>query len=137
MKYRSYLVLVLAAAILLAGGFLAGRSASAAGTTPGTDADPLVSKSYVDQYVQWLPIMVKAGQTLAAEGGTELVLRSGKATAVESGGAGLADVTSAKDLLRGVNVPLNHLLLVPRTDGRGLKAVVDSWVLVRGAYAIQ
>ncbi|MGE5589432.1 MAG: hypothetical protein ACM3ZA_02200 [Bacillota bacterium] len=137
MKYRSYLILALAAAILLAGGFAVGRSASAAGTTPGTDGDPLVSKSYVDQYVQWVPVLVKAGQTMVAEGGTEIVLRSGKATAVEVGGAGLSDVTSAKDLLRGANVPLNHLLLVPRTDGRGVKAVIDSWMLVRGAYAIQ
>ena len=137
MTHRSYLALALAAVILLAGGFLMGRSASAAGTTPGTDADPLVSKSYVDQYTQWVPVQVKAGQTITGEGGTEFILRSGKAVAVETGGAGLADVTAAKDLLRGVSIPLNHLLLVPRTDGRGLKVSVDSWVLVRGAYSIQ
>ena len=137
MKFRVYVVIALVAAVLVAGGFLMGRSASAAGTTPGTDADPLVSRSYVDQYVQWVPVLVKAGQTITGEGGTEIVLRSGKAMAVETTGAGLADVTSAKDLLRGVSVPLNHLLLVSRTDGRGLKVSVDSWVLVRGAYSIQ
>ncbi|MHB9143819.1 MAG: hypothetical protein ACYC5Y_00530 [Symbiobacteriia bacterium] len=136
MKSRLYIALALAAGILVTGAFFLGRSAAAAGTTPGSDADPVVAKSYVDQYVQWNPILLTAGQTLTAQAGAEIVLRSGKAAAVETTGAGLSDVTGGKDLLRGTAVPLNHLLVAPRTDGRGIKVAVDSWVLVRGPYTI-
>lgn len=137
MKSRHYIAILLAAAVILTTGFVLGRSARAAGTAPGSDGDPLVSRSYVDQYVQWVPLLLNAGKTLTAEAGAEIVLRSGQAAAVETTGNGLSDVTGGKDLLRGASVPLNHLLLVPRTDGRGIKAAVDSWVLVRGVYSIQ
>lgn len=131
---------VVAIAILLAlGGFRLGREQAArAGTVdPGSDADPLVTRSYVDQFTQFSVITLKAGQTLLAEGGTELILRAGAATAVETAGNGLADVTAGQDLARGAAVPLNHLLIASRSDGRGIRASVDSFVLVRGRYTVR
>jgi len=41
------------------------------------------------------------------------------------------------DLMTGSQVVTNHLLLVPRNDGRGITAVTDIWVMVRGTYTVQ
>lgn len=125
----------LVAALVIASFFI-GRASKAQGTEPGTPADPLVAKSYVDTLTVLQVINLKAGQTLTAEGGTEIVLRSGKAVVVTSTD-GLSDVTGGKDLAKGVSVPLNHLLIVPRSDGRGIKATADAWVMVRGAFVIK
>lgn len=129
-------LLLLAAAAVAAGAFYAGRT-SAAGTEPGSAADPVVAKSYVDQFIQVQVVELQAGQSLIAEGGAELVLRSGKATAIDSPQGGLADLTGAVDLKAGADVPLNHLLLVPRTDGRGFKATTRAFAMVRGGYSVQ
>jgi hypothetical protein len=66
-----------------------------------------------------------------------LILRSGDAYAIDNGVDGLSDVTSAKDLKGGVTITANHLLLVPRADGRGIRAGSDLWVMVKGSYTIQ
>ncbi|PKM85074.1 MAG: hypothetical protein CVU86_04250 [Firmicutes bacterium HGW-Firmicutes-11] len=114
---------------------------------PGSAEDPVVTKSYVDAQIAALktggtasvfePINVKAGQKLIGGAGTELILRSGDAYAIDNGVDGLSDVTSAKDLKGGVTITANHLLLVPRADGRGLEAGSDLWVMVKGSYTIQ
>lgn len=141
------------------------------GAEPGSDQDPLISKSYVDemaadnaaevtQLKQQLEEMSKQleelknqqqsggpagfevltleiGQTLLPGGGTEIILRSGKATGVSGqNGDNLADVTSAKDLLKGAAIVTNHLLISSRDDGRGLKASGKCYLLIRGAYKI-
>ncbi len=122
-------------AVFVAGVFY-GQPAVAATTDPGSDADPVVTKSYVDQFAGLTVIQIKAGQTLTAEGGAEIILRSGQATVVETTN-GLADVTQGKDLTRGTTVPLNHLLIVPRSDGRGIKALTDGFVMVRGVFTVK
>ena len=128
---------VLTAVLIGGAGFVAGRSAVAATTDPGSDADPLVSKSYVDQYTQMQVVSLKSGQTMTAEAGTEIVLRSGEAHAVETGGFGLSDVTGATDLRNGGRIPANHLLLVPRSDGRGVAADSDVYLMVRGVFTVK
>lgn len=122
--------------VVAVGSFLVGRNTRAEGDEPGSAADPLVSKSYVDTLTSLQVINLKAGQTLIADGGTELILRGGKATIVTSTD-GVANLTGAKDLVKGTSVPLNSLLLVPRSDGRGIKATVDCWVMVRGSFVIK
>lgn len=136
--FRGAGTLALAALLALGGLWLGRAQVARAGTAdPGTDADPLVTKSYVDQFTGVVVVQLKAGQTLIAEAGTELILRSGAAIAVESGGNGLADVSAGRDLTRGVAVPLNHLLIASRSDGRGIAATADSFVLVRGKHSVR
>lgn len=141
--FRGFKAAALAAGLLLltasifAFGFFYGREAAAAGTDPGSDADPVVSKSYVDQLIGLTVVQIKADQTLIAEGGAEIILRAGKAVVVETTGNGLSDVTDGKDLRNGQDIPPNHLLIVSRSDGRGLKAATDGWVAVRGAFEIK
>lgn len=123
-------------------------AAAAAADNPGSEGDPVVTKSYVDSQIARLQgdgtasstyavVEVKAGQKLLGKGGTEMVLRSGEATAIDNGANGVSDMTAGKDLMTGQSVGQNHLLLVPKDDGRGIQATTDLFVMVRGAYSIQ
>ena len=110
--------------------------AYASGDVPGSSADPVVSKSYVDARTTFSPMELTAGQRLIGGEGAEIILRSGEATAIDNGSNGVSDLTSGTDLMTGNQVATNHLLLVPRDDGRGITAITDIWVLVRGNYTI-
>lgn len=128
---------------------------------PGSDQDPLVSKSYVDTCIQKLQtenteikkllanqnssgnssfeaISLEAGQVMYTGAGTEIVLRTGKASAVKGPQGGvLCDVTSAKDLANGIVLNTNHLLISSRDDGRGIKANSKCWLIIRGSYHLE
>lgn len=119
---------------------------------PGSESDPLVTKSYVDkalfdlkQYVNsrsggsatFEIVYLEQGQQLLGDRGTEIILRSGIGTVVDAGRGGLADITQGKDVTNGENVLQHHLLIVPRDDGRGVKAVNDNVILlVKGGYTL-
>lgn len=123
-------------------------AAAAAADSPGSEDDPVVTKSYVDSQIAELKgggaasgsyaiVEVKAGQKFFGKEGTEMILRSGEATAIDNGANGVSDITAGTDLMTGQVVGLNHLLLVPRDDGRGIQAITDLFVMVRGSYSIQ
>lgn len=115
-------------------------------------------KYYIDQKIEELkgnagggnssPVMENPGssfvvlqleknQRLVCGAGTEVILRSGEALAVASESGGVSDVTAGKDLKMGESVSLNHLLIIPRDDGRGIKAKTSIYVMVKGSYRIQ
>lgn len=73
---------------------------------------------------------------LIGEEGTEIVLRAGSGTIIATAQGGLADLTSGVDLADGSAIPLNHHLLVPRSDSRGLKFDEKAIVLIKGAYKV-
>ncbi|OPZ93548.1 MAG: hypothetical protein BWY74_01082 [Firmicutes bacterium ADurb.Bin419] len=163
---------------------------------PGTDSDPLVSQSYVDQkvgslsaknqelmnkideltktvselaakseeykhqneeyelqikemegrltgiekYGMFVALELTEGQKLMTGASAEIILRGGNAKAIGGDGGGLSDITSGTgaDINTNQEVPLNHLLLVSRDDGRGIKIVSKkAWVLVKGPYTIE
>lgn len=97
----------------------------------------------------WEVVEVSEGKSLICKDGTELILRSGKGIAisniskiVENGAEiiidnGLTDVTDGNDLKMGDNIPRDHLLIVPRDDGRGVSCTKDSFFLVKGDYIIE
>jgi len=137
---RSGKVRALAAVLavcVFAAGFLIGQRGRAATIAPGSDADPLVTQSYVDQLCSLVVVQLGPGQRLEGSAGTEIIVRSGTARAVASASGGVCDVTGGKDLAQGERVPLNHLLIVPRTDGRGISADTALFVMVRGPYVIK
>ena len=82
------------------------------------------------------PVHLMSGQTLFGDEGTELILRSGSAVIQATGADGLANATTGADQVVGESVERNHLLIVPRTDGRGIHATSDVWVLVKGSFII-
>jgi hypothetical protein len=114
----------------------------------GSPSDPLVTKSYVDAQIaalrdelnaEFSPVFLTAGQILEGGGGAEIIFRSGRAAAFVPEGNinGVTDVTLGVDLMNGAMLSLNHLIIIPRTDGRGVQAVGDSWFMVKGSYSIR
>jgi len=85
--------------------------------------------------IPFTPLNIPAGSSLIAEAGAEFILRSGSATAV-SGPDGMVNVTTGVDIVNGNPIPTNHLLLVPRSDGRGFVALTDVWVMIKGGFEI-
>jgi len=134
MAHRSKLLSLLVVAGL-AGGVLAGQ-VMAQNAEPGTGGDPLVSKSYVDNVALYRVVEVAAGQRVIGEAGTEMVLRAGQATAIVSDLGGLLDLTAGIDTPGGAEIPANHLIVIPRSDGRGFYAVTDLTLMVKGKVAI-
>ena len=130
-------VLAIAAGVTIAVVAFSMGLARADTADPGSNADPLVSKSYVDQYTQWRVVNVTKGQQLVADAGAEIIVRAGNATAVASTLGGVSDLTGGDDRKQGEALPANHLLIVPRGDGRGLVAVSDLVLLVRGTYSLK
>ena len=161
---KKHLLILIAAALLLTMSFMAvtyGLDAK-----PGTEGNPLVTKLYMDAVVDgvketvtkleariaslekggstvetapaasWEVIEVKGGKSVLGGEGTEIVLRSGNAVAVDNGANGVSDLTAGQDLMGGTKISPNHLLLVPRQDGRGIRCENNCWVMVLGEYTI-
>ncbi|MCT4542479.1 MAG: hypothetical protein N4A63_02920 [Vallitalea sp.] len=81
---------------------------------------------------------LEEGTKLICSESSEVILRAGKATIIANEtGDGISDLTMGIDLAMGVVVPKNHLLLIPRTDGRGLHITSKSWVMIKGDYRIE
>ena len=125
---------------------------------PGTESDPLVTLSYVNRSIEQVKtyidqkvsnstntstsdslevVNVEKGKFLIGEAGTEIILRGGSAKAIVSNLGGLSDITEGVDLGKDVSIPANHLLIIPRDDGRGVYCVTDSIFMVRGGYEIK
>ncbi len=130
--------------------------------TPGTESDPLISQSYItstvmpqlEEYIReevakqagnttgsaaerFEVVKLDNGDRLVCENGTELILRMGTATIIASEAGGIADVTVGTDLAEGTAMPSNHHLIVPLSDGRGIKATSSVLVMVKGGYKIK
>ncbi|NLM59144.1 MAG: hypothetical protein GX194_08535, partial [Clostridium sp.] len=93
----------------------------------------------IESYGKFVPLELNKGQVLIAGESAEIILRGGKALAIGGEGGGLSDITSGSgaDVNTDQEVPLNHLLLISRNDGRGIKVVSEkAWVLVKGPYTI-
>jgi len=121
----------------------------------GTPADPLVTKSYVDAKFQELaallgasgnpvvsggdtftPVFLNQGDVLIGHEGTEIILRSGKAVGYVRVENGIANVTTGTEIFDGAAVGINHLLIVPKQDARGIRATTDAWLIVKGGFGI-
>ena len=112
------------------------------GVAPGSNQDPLVSKSYVDSRIEavmdligklssnndtstsdslmtYEVVEVAAGKSLIGYQGTEIILRGGKGLAITAPLGGLQDMTEGTDILSGQDIPKYHLIIIPRDDGRG------------------
>lgn len=140
------LLSVIASAVMIMG--------SVYGADAGSESDPLVSKSYVDDKIEqvmsligsggststaltFTPVSVAVGKTIIGGEGTEIILRAGKASVVISGSEGITDATTGQTLYNGHSASLNHLTIIPRADGRGFKVTEAAWFLVKGSYTIQ
>ncbi|MCQ2565978.1 MAG: hypothetical protein MJ194_03925 [Clostridia bacterium] len=163
MKKRHLLILFLAALLAVMSIIAVTYGIDA---EPGSEGNPLVTKLYMDSVIEsiketvtsleariaalekggngqaaapaasWDVIEVKAGKSVLGGEGAEIVLRSGNAVALDNGANGVSDLTGGTDLMGGTKITPNHLLLVPREDGRGIKCETNCWVMVLGEYTI-
>ncbi|MBE6081482.1 MULTISPECIES: hypothetical protein [Tissierellales] len=119
---------------------------------PGTEEDPLVSQTYVEKRIDQLRyyidekvsgknkleiVEVEEGQSIIGSSGTEIILRGGKGKVIAGQLGGICDVTDGKDLQMDENVPANHMILIPRDDGRGIYAADKLILMVMGEYEIK
>ena len=81
-------------------------------------------------------ITLGENETIICESGTEIIVRSGKSVVVtsENSSGGISDITEGRDLPNGEQITNNHLLIVPKADGRGIKATVTGAVMIKGNY---
>ena len=80
---------------------------------------------------------IPAGSKVLGSEGTQIILRSGTAYAVDNGVDGVSDLTAGADLKGDVQVSKNHLLLVPRTDGRGIRCTTLCYVMISGEFELK
>jgi len=163
---RKFMVPLISILVLLA----MSLSVLAAAYEPGSENDPVVTLSYVENRLSEIvsdfqekldsietgsanttsqegmssdeagfePILMEAGSIVYFGGNTQVILRSGSMNAIaNAAGDGLADLTQGKDLKTGNQIQKNHLILVPRNDGRGAAVSEDSWIMVKGEYTLQ
>lgn len=98
----------------------------------------IIAQNGVSVSSGFIVVEVEVGQKLICQASTELILRSGDAIAIaNTAGDGLTDTTAGKDIKGGETIMSNHLLIVPRSDGRGLSVNKKSFIMVKGNYAIQ
>lgn len=143
--------------VVISGNILVSQASNG---TPGSVDDPLVTKSYVDRRINELlglelptpvpstgtfsgqaltVIQLFEGQTLYADAGTEIIVRTGKTVAVSSDENGIPDVTAGRDIRPGELIDTNHLLVFPR-EGRGITPASgqdgEIHVMIRGSYRL-
>jgi hypothetical protein len=99
---------------------------------PGSISDPLVTKSFLEKTYGWQFTVLQPGDKLPLDLGSEVVLRSGQVEVLGTEAGGLADLTEGEDLGNGVLIPVNHYILCPASDGRGIKAMTTAVLLTRG-----
>ena len=118
----------------------------------GTSKDPLITLSYLDKTIMpkieskikaasyntsgntYTPIYILAGTTIYGKEGTEIILRSGVAESISPHEAGISNVTTGTDSRNKVRLKFENLYIVPREDGRGIRAISDCWIMIRGGY---
>ncbi len=158
MKTKNKLIIFTMTGIMVGSGLCMSLGNITSLASAGSESDPLITLSYLEQRISEVKryvddktsssnnsnpnklevIELKNGQKLIGREGTEIILRSGKATAKVSDLGGISDVTDGVDLKEGESIPKNHQLIIPRDDGRGLIIIQDStFVLVRGEYIIE
>lgn len=103
--------------------------------SPGTGGDYAASPGAGGD--KFVALEALADQRIILGAGTEFVLRSGKALAIKGELGALVDLITGKDLDAGAGVPVNHLILSPRDDNRGVRMSEDSWVLIKGYYTLR
>lgn len=82
-------------------------------------------------------VELRDGQSLICGAGTEIILRAGTAKAIISELGGLSDLTGGKDLASNEVISPNHLILIPRDDGRGAYVEKYAIFMVRGYYEVR
>ncbi|MEA4816524.1 MAG: hypothetical protein VB120_06675 [Lachnospiraceae bacterium] len=96
----------------------------------------VLSKVNSASAAQYVPVSASAGSIVIGGEGTEIILRSGAGIGYVIGSDGMVDATTGADVKNGTGIEKNHMLIVPRNDGRGVKVTSDAWFIIKGTYNI-
>ena len=106
-------------------------------------AGTLLSDLEVEASIEYEVVEAVAGQKIMAVSSCELIFRSGKANVIvtsdvnRENSIGMTDLTSGSELLNGDAVPVNHQIIIPRPDGRGIEITSSvAYMMIRGEYEI-
>lgn len=80
-------------------------------------------------------VELEAGSTVVFGENTQVILRGGSATAIAAEND-LPDVTGGAGLGMGQKIPLNHLIIIPKDDGRGMNINARTWLMISGKYTV-
>ncbi|MBE6625829.1 MAG: hypothetical protein E7628_01425 [Ruminococcaceae bacterium] len=85
----------------------------------------------------WDIVEITTGQSIYAVSTCEFLIRSGSAVCIAPDAKqGIADLTGS-EIFNGESIPMDRLCMIPRGDGRGIKATHQSvYVMIRGEYTI-
>ncbi|GAB4284520.1 MAG: hypothetical protein Kow0029_31120 [Candidatus Rifleibacteriota bacterium] len=111
-KLQIFLMLI---GVLLFDGLLCAQS-------PGTASDPLVSKSYLDQFFRFRSVVVPLNFDIKPSAGALIIVRSGSIRLEGPKGKAIVDLTTGKEIPVGNDLPINHLLIIPDSADYVLKA---------------
>lgn len=83
-------------------------------------------------------IELKMGDSVYATSACDIMLRAGSAYCIApDAGQGIADYTSGAEIYNYDYLTKNHMCLIPRGDGRGIRADSESvFIMIRGEYTI-
>lgn len=109
-------------------------------TTPETE-EPVIDTTPDDPLAAsaaYEVVELTYGDSLYAVSACDIMLRSGSASCIAPDASqGIADYTDGYEVYNDQAIVKNHMLLIPRGDGRGIKALSESvFVMVRGEYTI-
>ena len=79
-------------------------------------------------------ITLATNESLICDTGTEIIIRSGRCVAISSESGGLSDTTDGIDIPNGEVIQKNHLIIIPKNDGRGVRCEATGAVMIKGSY---
>ena len=88
---------------------------------------------------QYTVLHVMQGTVVNASAACDIMLRAGEAVAVVPASAqgNLSDYTVGTEIVDGEAIPLNHMILIARGDGRGVRVVSgEAYIMIRGEYTV-
>ena len=102
-----------------------------------TTVDQLSQKPEDEEGYDVIEVML--GSKVIAKSPCDIMLRSGTAVAISQyDSQGLSDYTSGAEVMNGDSITINHMLLIPRGDGRGILITsTNAFIMIRGEYAIE
>ena len=140
-SHKRWIMWVLVIAVSFTVGFLVRRPAGASTAEPGSSADPIAAKSYVDEVAHtgtFKTVTLYPPAKLVASQGVELIVREGTAKAIEGTSGGLSDVTAGRNIRGGEIIPANHHIVISRTDGRGFEVISSRVIiLIKGEFSVK
>jgi len=131
---------------------------AAANAAAGSAEDPLITLSYLNSVLSGSALnslgsldlsdfssaytvleLWRGDKVRAGTNSVELILRPGGEAKVISPHdiMVLADLTSGIELMNGDDLPKNHVVLIPRADGRAISITSEvAYIMVRGDYEV-